>query len=95
MMDDDWTPARTLGTFTRRSGDVTLLESYIDAYEVNGTGAFIWAQVGRGATLADITKIVAEHYQLEPGYVADMVRAFLAELVDRGFIAPPEGHSDQ
>ena len=88
MSDDDaWRPARALGTFTRRSPTGVLIETYHDGYEVNEAGAFIWALVGSGASVAEIAGQVREHYSLEPQHAAGVVRDFLTELVSRGFVA--------
>lgn len=48
-MSESWRPARTIGIYTRRSGTGTLIEGYLDVYETNGTGAYIWVVVRRDA----------------------------------------------
>lgn len=84
--DGAWRPARVMGTFTRRSPTGVLIETYHDGYEVNETGAIIWALVGTGATVAEIADRVAGQYALEPERAAEVVRDFLAELVSLGFV---------
>jgi hypothetical protein len=75
-----------MGTFTRRSPDGMLIETYHDGYEVNAVGAFIWSRVGSGATVAEITAEVGKEYELDPAPAARVVEEFLAELVERGFV---------
>jgi hypothetical protein len=87
MIRDDWAPLRTMGTFTRRGATGTLIETYHDGYEVNETGSFIWSLVGGGGTVRDIAGRLATRYELAPEYAAEVVRGFLAELCERGFIA--------
>jgi hypothetical protein len=82
-----WTPQRVLGTFTRRSGDGLLIETYHDGYEVNASGAFIWSQIDSRRTSADISERVAEHYALDASVAREVVDGFLAELLGRGFVA--------
>lgn len=88
MIRDGWIPLRSLAIFTRRSGDTMLLESYTDAYEMNATGAFIWAQVGGGSTVADIVDSVASRYAVDCGLADKAVRGFLEALLERGFVVP-------
>jgi len=85
-VNPDWRPVRAMGTFTRRSPDGMLIETYHDGYEVNETGAFIWAMVGGGASVAEIAARLGEHYSLDPGTATQVVQDFLAELVERGFV---------
>jgi len=89
-----WIPERVLGTFTRRSGDGLLIETYHDGYEVNASGAFIWSQIDSRRTTAEITERVAEHYALDASVARDAVDGFLAELLERGFIAAAERQAE-
>jgi Coenzyme PQQ synthesis protein D (PqqD) len=86
MIRDDWVPLRAIGTFTRRGATGTLIETYHDGYEVNETGAFVWSQVGASGTVLDIAGKLAARYDLTVEYSAEVVRGFLAELCERGFI---------
>jgi hypothetical protein len=80
-------PMRALGIYTRRSPNGTLIETYHDGYEVNGTGAFIWSRVGSGATGAEIAAEVAAEYGITAELAGHTVAAFLTELEDRGFLS--------
>jgi Coenzyme PQQ synthesis protein D (PqqD) len=86
MPDDDWTPMRVLGTYTRSSPEGTLIETYHDGYQVNETGAFIWSLVGSGSSVCDIAAEVTRRYGVDPARGLNAVRAFLSQLRDRGFI---------
>ncbi|WP_165964018.1 PqqD family protein [Actinomadura sp. KC216] len=91
MIGDDWKPLRSLGVFTRRSGSEILLESYIDAYSVNETGAYIWSLVGGGRAVKEIVDAVAEHYSVDRAKADEVVKSYLGTLLERGFIqADPE-----
>lgn len=86
MIDRDWAPLRTIGTYTRRSLTGTLIETYHDGYETNDAGAFIWSLVGSGRTVGDIADRVAAEYGLTPEYSDVVVREFVSELLARGFV---------
>jgi hypothetical protein len=86
VIDSSWRPNRTIGTFTRRSETGMLIETYHDGYEVNETGAFIWSHIGSGMTVADIAEKLAERYDLDREYAETVLRDFLTELRDRGFL---------
>ncbi|MEV7010665.1 PqqD family protein [Streptosporangium sp. NPDC051022] len=87
MIDDNWRPRRTIGTFTRRSETGILIETYHDGYQVNEAGAFIWSMVGGEHSVADITAQLAGRYELDAGYAHTVLVDFLTELRDRGFIS--------
>ncbi len=86
MIDNDWKPMRVLGTYTRSSPDGTLIETYHDGYQVNDSGAFIWSLVGSGRSVRQIAVEVTSRYGLTPARGLDVVRAFLLQLHDRGFV---------
>lgn len=88
MIADDWRPTRVLGTYTRRSATGVLVETYHDGYEVNESAAFIWAHVGSGMDVAEIVEAVLLRYELDSESADQTVRAFIAELLDKGFIDP-------
>ncbi|MDI5962175.1 PqqD family protein [Streptomyces sp. SL13] len=88
MADARWQPMRAIGTYTRRSDTGTLIETYHDGYEVNGTGAFIWSLVGTGATTGQIAAAVAGEFGVAPERADEAVTAFLSLLGERGFLAP-------
>ena len=95
MIRDSWVPLRTLGMFTRRSGDSMLLESYTDAYEMNATGAFIWSQTGGSGTVAEIVAAVVDRYGIDPASAVKAVHEFFEQLVERGFLQPdPDAKCD-
>lgn len=85
-MNPGWRPVRAMGTYTRRSPTGMLIETYHDGYEVNEAGAYIWALVGSGASVAEIADRLAERYALPPGQAREVVAGFLADLVERGFV---------
>lgn len=80
-------PMRAMGTYTRRSTDGTLIETYHDGYQVNETGAFIWSRVGSGATGAEIAAAVAAEYGITAELAESTVVAFLDELEGLGFLS--------
>lgn len=85
----DWVPLRTLGSYTRRSGDALLIESYRDAYELNESGAFVWLRVGSGETAAVIADELAQRYELDREDAQRHVDAFLQQLVSHRFVVAP------
>jgi hypothetical protein len=88
-MDLEWQPVRTMGTYTRRSGEGTLIETYHDGYEVNATGAYIWSLIGGGRSIRQIIDEVSAKYGLDPTYAGGIVEDFVAALVERGFVTVP------
>lgn len=86
MTAGDWRPRRPLGVWTRRSGDKTVLEGYIDVYETNHVGAYIWARCGEGLTAGEICAKVAAHYGIDADRAASTTRRFLDELHAKGFL---------
>jgi len=87
MNDTTWQPSRTIGVYTRRSGEMTLIEGYIDAYETNHVGAYIWSLCGSELNVGDIGVAVAEHYGISIERAAAAVEVFLEELRARGFVS--------
>jgi hypothetical protein len=90
-MNLDWIPERAFGTFTRRSGDGLLIETYHDGYAVNGTGAFLWAQIGSGVSATAIAERLATQYGVDGATARQATEGFLGELLARGFITSADG----
>jgi len=90
-VSEDWVPARSVGVWTRKSGDNKIvLEGYIDVYETNHVGGFIWSLCATGLTTGGIAQKVAENYEVPPGRAEATTRRFLDELLERGFISRQE-----
>jgi hypothetical protein len=83
----DWVPARAVGVWTRKSGDRIVLEGYIDVYETNLVGGFIWSQCAVGLTIGGIAQKVAENYGVPLERAQASTRRFLDELLERGFVS--------
>ncbi|MFE3638535.1 PqqD family protein [Streptomyces sp. NPDC059168] len=86
MTDENWRPVRPLGIWTRKSGEKTVLEGYIDVYETNHVGAYIWSLCGDGLTVDDIGGLVAERYGITVERATTATYRFLDELHARGFV---------
>lgn len=56
--------------------------------------ATVWTAVGRGVSFDEIVIEVRRRHLDAPADAADQVRAFLAELVDQGLVAPVEAGTD-
>jgi hypothetical protein len=87
MADLAHRPMRAMGTYTRRSANGTLIETYHDGYQVNETGAFIWSRIGSGATGAEIASAIAAEYGVTAELAEQTVTTFLTELGRRGFLS--------
>lgn len=81
-------PRRRLGTYTRRSGQHTLIETYHDGYQINASAAFIWARIGGGETVSEISDSLAEAYGLDAEIAREVVVEFIGSLVRLGFVDP-------
>lgn len=86
MIDATSRPQRNLGTYTRRSGQTILIETYHDGYEVNDTGARVWSMVGGGSSLTEIADTITAEYEVDLDDARAAVTAFLTELVEREFV---------
>ncbi|MFI0718862.1 PqqD family protein [Streptomyces sp. NPDC021224] len=81
-----WRPLRSAGAYTRREGDATLIEGYLDVYETNRVGAFIWSQCGGQMALDELSAVVARRYGVDGARARADVEAFVAGLRDLGFV---------
>ncbi|MFE9813335.1 PqqD family protein [Streptomyces sp. NPDC005548] len=87
MSGGDRVPVRTLGVWTRRSGEQTVLEGYIDVYATNHTGAFLWAHCTEGRCERQIAEALAGEYGIDAVLAASVTGTFLDELADKGFLS--------
>jgi hypothetical protein len=84
-----WRPVRTVGVYTRKSGDSIVLEGYIDVYETNQTGGLIWSLCASDLTAEQIVEQVAEQYGITPEEAEPSTTRFLHELREFGFLQEP------
>ncbi len=58
-------------------------------YSLSETASLAWLLIGSaGATIEEITRIIAEHFSVDPGYVAEDLVSFLDELARLDLITP-------
>ena len=81
-----WKPLRSAGVYTRRDGDVTLIEGYLDAYETNHVGAFIWSRCRGELAVAELGNLVAGRFDVDPDEANADVEAFVTDLRELGFV---------
>jgi hypothetical protein len=86
MTPGDWRPDRTAGVYTRRAGEMTLIEGYLDVYQTNGVGAYIWSLCGGSYTVDEMAQLVADRYQISIERATNSVCCFVEELRRHGFV---------
>jgi hypothetical protein len=69
-----------------RGGAVLLNLDTASYHGLNETGSVIWEAVGEGKTLGDVVPEVASVFEDAPPTLADEVRAFIQDLVERDLL---------
>ncbi|HVO52156.1 MAG TPA: PqqD family protein [Thermoanaerobaculia bacterium] len=60
-------------------------------YSVSGSGVEIWKAVERGATPAEIVRVLDSLFEAEPGRIETAVAAFLRELEKEALVVARDG----
>jgi hypothetical protein len=82
-----------------RGGAVLLNLDTASYHGLNETGSVIWESVGEGKTVGDVVPEVASFFEDAPPTLADEVRAFIQDLVERDLLrvdhasSTPEGEA--
>jgi hypothetical protein len=78
----------TVVTQVTAEGAVLLEVNSGECFELNRTGAEIWARIKEGEPVASIATAVAKRYAMPESTVQSDARELLAELVRRGLVTP-------
>ena len=79
------------------SAEVITLDQPVRQHRLNRTATRMWELAADGATVAQMVGGIVERFDVETERAARDVRAFAAELVDRGILVPggnPNGGAD-
>jgi hypothetical protein len=69
------------------NGEVLILDLRSSQYfGLTGTGARVWQLIEEGRTPASAAAALAEEFAGDPEAIADDVRGFVAQLVERGLL---------
>jgi hypothetical protein len=86
MIELNAVPERMPGAFTRRAGGGVLIEGYLDGYQTNESGAYIWSRCGTGDTVEDIAGRLAAKCGIDISVARNAVTQFVAGLRDVGLL---------
>ncbi|MCW5773649.1 MAG: PqqD family protein [Rhodospirillaceae bacterium] len=77
-------------------GDETLLINLETGvyYNLPGASSAVWALLSSGMDVPTAVETLARAYAAEPATIEAQVRAFLAQLLEQGLIAPGEAESE-
>lgn len=66
---------------------VVLCPARREVHELDEVGTFLWSRLQEPRLLADLVQAVCAEFEVEPDRAREDVRAFLADLRDKGLLA--------
>jgi hypothetical protein len=67
--------------------ETVILDPSTDAYaRLNRSGTFLWPAIAEGSRVSELAQALAERFALSPERARADVEAFVAMLLDRGFV---------
>lgn len=77
--------------FVETDNEVLMLHFETGTYHgLNEVGSFIWKQLARPRTIAEVSQAVEDAFEVEPARCLEETRQFIEAMVEDGLLRPAE-----